>query len=138
MSARIEWACEELVIQLMRRNAKISSMVFRHNAEDKDALVNCIVVTAKAGEKQYEGAKAYPVEVDAVYRADTATPVERNEEIAEAMTSSVYQAGPGVSVDAFSLFEFLSIEDGGASERDNGKNLRKRSRSFSFIAKEKS
>ena len=138
MSAKLEWACEELVIQLIKKNPITSGMIFRHDDEDKDAVTNCIVVRAKCGEKQFEGAKAYPVEVDATFRVDTNSTAERNESIAEAMMDSVYKADPDSPVDACSLFSFLSVEEGGASERENGKNLRKRSRSFSFIAKEKS
>lgn len=136
MSARLEFACEQLCIELMQRNKTLAGMIFRHWDEDKDAATECIVVKALVGEKQYAGVKGYPVDVEATYRSSTSD-ASRNEAITEAMVDSVYRASKAVRVPAYSLFRFLSIEDGGSSNKENGRNLRKRTRTFSFIAKEK-
>lgn len=136
MSARLEFACEQLCIELMQRSSVLSGMTFRHWDEDKDSATECIVVRATAGEKQYAGPGGHPVEVEATYRT-AQSEAGRNEAIIEAMTNSVYKASRSVRVPAYDLFRFLSIEDGGGNDRENTRNLRKRSRTFSFIAKEK-
>lgn len=135
MSAKLEHSCEELIIQLMKQDPRLSGMTFRHGDEAKSSETECIVVVATRGPKMEAGWKGYEVDVEATYRTATGAP-SKNDAICDAMTESVFAATPGC-VPALGLFSDLSIEPDGSSDRDNTRNLKRRSRSFSLMAKEK-
>lgn len=136
MSKALEFACEQVVIELMGRSSVLSGFPMIHDDADIDSKAECIVVKAEAGEKQYEGASGFPVEVTATFRTNFQN-ASRSEGITEAMVNSVCIVDKTITIPAFSFFDFLSIEQGGGSSRENEPNLRKRVRQFSFIAKEK-
>lgn len=136
MSSALENTCEQICIELMQRSPVLNGMGFFHNDSDSKAVTECIVVTAEAGEKQYAGVEGFPVEVTAIYRTNVQD-AARIEAITEAMTNSVCSITATTRVPAMAGLCFLSIEEGGGSSRENEKDLRKRTRKFSFIAKEK-
>jgi len=135
--SRLEYAVEELVIQLHQRDSRLTGFKFSHKDEDNSADVECVVVKAVRGERNEAGFKGYRVDVTSTLRTNRPMKAMRRGLIMDALADSVHSATPSC-VDAMKLFTDLTMEPESSGERSNETNLRKNSRMFSFYAKAKS
>lgn len=133
MKNALERTCEEYFIQLLATNTLLAPMSMRHFDDQGQADIPGIIIEAVQGAHRLDGPKGHDVQVSVLYRSTTTDSVT-NDNVADAISDTVFGATPGLT-QAESDFTFLLLRDAMTGTRQNTHDTRKRQKTFTLIAK---